>query len=126
MVMLAGAFSDNIKLFTARREGELYGGVLIYETPTVAHAQYIAGTEAAYAENALDAVLGHLIEDVYADKRWFDFGISTTEEGRNLNTGLMRNKESFGGRAVAYDTYVVGLEDADALGKAGSDLRPAR
>ncbi|MGH2939061.1 MAG: GNAT family N-acetyltransferase [Solirubrobacterales bacterium] len=116
MELLAGAFPDHIKLFTARRDGELYGGVLVYETPTVAHAQYIAGTEAAYDENALDAVLGHLIEDVYADKRWFDFGISTTEDGRNLNTGLMRNKESFGGRAVAYDTYVVGLEDVDALG----------
>lgn len=116
MERLASAFPDNIKLFTARREGELYGGVLIYETPTVAHAQYIAGTEAAYAENALDAVLGRLIEDVYAAKRWFDFGISTTEEGRSLNTGLMRNKESFGGRAVVYDTYLVSLEGDYAVG----------
>jgi hypothetical protein len=116
MEMLAAAFPDNIKLFTARREGALQGGVLVYETPVVAHAQYIAGTEQAYAEHALDAVLAHLIEDEYAAKPWFDFGISTTEEGRNLNTGLMRNKESFGGRAVVYDTYEVGLEDADAVG----------
>jgi hypothetical protein len=116
MEMLAATFPDNIKLFTARRDGELEGGVLIYETAAVAHAQYIAGTERAYSEHALDAVVAHLIEEEYAAKPWFDFGISTTEEGRNLNTGLMRNKESFGGRAVAYDTYLVRLEDADALG----------
>lgn len=116
MEMLGAAFPENIKLFTARRGGELEGGVLIYETPAVAHAQYIAGTERAYAEHALDAIVAHLIEDEYAAKPWFDFGISTTEEGRDLNTGLMRNKESFGGRAIAYDTYVVGLEDADAVG----------
>jgi hypothetical protein len=116
METLAAALPENIKLFTARRDGELEGGVLIYETPAVAHAQYIAGTERAYAEHALDAVVAHLIEEEYTAKPWFDFGISTTEEGRNLNTGLMRNKESFGGRAVAYDTYVVRLEDLDALG----------
>lgn len=116
MEMLAKAFPDNIKLFTARRDGALAGGVLIYETPAVAHAQYIAGTEGAYAEHALDAVVAHLIEEEYAAKPWFDFGISTTEEGRNLNTGLMRNKESFGGRAIAYDTYVVRLEGLDAVG----------
>jgi Acetyltransferase (GNAT) domain len=116
MEMLAASFPENIKLFTARREGRLEGGVLVYETPAVAHAQYIAGTERAYAEHALDAIVAHLIEEEYAAKPWFDFGISTTEEGRNLNTGLMRNKESFGARAIAYDTYVVRLEDADALG----------
>jgi hypothetical protein len=116
MEMLAHAFPDNIKLFTARRAGELEGGVLIYETPMVAHAQYIGGTERAYAEHALDAIVAHLIEGEYATKPWFDFGISTTEEGRNLNTGLMRNKESFGGRAIAYDTYELRLGDADAVG----------
>lgn len=116
MEKLAAAFPDNIKLFTARRDGELHGGVLIYETPAVAHAQYIAGSELAYREHALDAVIADLIEEQYATKPWFDFGISTTEEGRSLNTGLMRNKESFGARAIAYDTYLVRLEDADALG----------
>ena len=105
MELLAARFPQNIKLFTARREGKLLGGVLVYETEVVAHAQYIAGTEAGYAEHALDAVVDFLIDTEYRDKRWFDFGISTTEEGRDLNAGLIRNKESFGARAVAYDTY---------------------
>jgi hypothetical protein len=112
MASLAARFPRNIKLFTARRASELLGGVLVYETAVVAHAQYIAGTEAGYELHALDAVVDHLIETEYRAKRWFDFGISTTEEGRNLNLGLIRNKESYGARAVAYDTYVLALEDA--------------
>lgn len=116
MEMLAAAFPANIKLFTARREGELLGGVIVYETAVVVHAQYIAGSERGYAEHALDAVVDFLLTAEYVDKAWFDFGISTTEEGRNLNTGLIRNKESFGARAVVYDTYRVALSGQRALG----------
>jgi Acetyltransferase (GNAT) domain len=109
MTTLARAFPESIKLFGARQGDELLAGVIVYETEVVAHAQYIAASERGYAENALDAVLDFLIEQEYREKRWFDFGISTTEEGRSLNEGLMRNKEGFGARAVAYDTYLVEL-----------------
>jgi Acetyltransferase (GNAT) domain len=112
MERLAVAFPENIKLFTARREGELLGGVLVYETAAVAHAQYIAGSEAGYDLHALDAVVAFLLGSEYADKQWFDFGISTTEEGRNLNTGLIRNKESYGARTVVYDSYELALGEA--------------
>jgi hypothetical protein len=112
MELLAAAFPENIKLFTARRDGLLLGGVLIYETASVAHAQYIGASEVGYEAHALDFVIDYLIEDEYADKRWFDLGTSTTEEGRSLNTGLMRSKESYGARAVAYDTYSLNLEEA--------------
>jgi hypothetical protein len=105
MTLLADRFPENIKLFTARKQGEPLAGAIVYETDAVAHAQYIAGTEQGYAEHALDAVIDHLLETEYGDKRWFDFGISTTEEGRTLNEGLVRNKESYGARAVVYDTY---------------------
>ncbi len=105
MELLAARFPENIKLFSARREGEMLGGMVVYETGVVAHAQYIAATERGYAEHALDAAIDFLIDVEYRDKRWFDFGISTTDEGRALNAGLIRNKESFGARAVAYDTY---------------------
>lgn len=115
MEILATAFPENIKLFSARREGRLLGGVIVYETPMVAHAQYIAGSEEGYESHALDVVLDFLIATEYVAKPWFDFGISTTEEGRNLNTGLIRNKESFGARAVVYDTYRIELEGSDAV-----------
>jgi hypothetical protein len=104
--LLAGRFPDELKLFCARgADGAVAGGVVIFETPMVAHAQYIASTEAGMAEGATDAVLDHLLGDVYAGRRYFDFGISTERDGMVLNGGLARNKESYGARATVYDFY---------------------
>jgi hypothetical protein len=83
----------------------MLGGIVIYETALVAHAQYIAASDEGKESAALDVVIDHLIGSYYADKRYFDFGISTTEAGRSLDTGLIGNKESFGGRATTYDFY---------------------
>jgi Acetyltransferase (GNAT) domain len=105
MERLAAGFPDNIKLFVACREGRTVGGIIVYETPLVAHAQYIAANEEGKETGALDVVIDHLIGSEYADKQYFDFGISTTEGGRSLDTGLIGNKESFGGRATVYDFY---------------------
>jgi Acetyltransferase (GNAT) domain len=104
--LLAGRFPDGIKLFTARDDGgALLGGVVVFVTPVLAHAQYIAATEDGQARGAVDAIVEHLLAERYTDRRWFDFGISTTEQGRVLNEGLVGNKESYGARAIAYDTY---------------------
>jgi hypothetical protein len=106
--MLAGRFPDNIKLYTARRAGELLAGVVMYETSAVAHTQYIGASEEGRALGAADAIIDRLIaEHEAAGTSWFDFGISTEDGGRRLNAGLVRNKESYGARAVAYDWYAV-------------------
>jgi hypothetical protein len=102
---LAERFPRNIRLFTAQRNGELLGGTVIYETPRVAHAQYIASSDAGREIGALDRLFAWLLDEVYAEKRYFDFGISTEEEGRVLNHGLIDNKESWGARAIVYDHY---------------------
>ena len=83
----------------------MLGGVLVYETPCVAHAQYIATTDPGKELAAHDCVMDELLTEVYAGKAYFDFGISTEDRGRTLNVGLIENKESFGARAVAYDHY---------------------
>lgn len=103
--LLARRFPHNIKLFGAYKNGALLGGVLVYESIQVAHAQYIAATEQGKELAALDAVLNLLLEETYAGKPYFDFGISTERAGRYLNAGLVNNKESYGARAVAYDHY---------------------
>jgi hypothetical protein len=53
--------------------------------------------------------MDHLINDYYALKRYFDFGISTENGGRHLNIGLAENKQSYGARAVVYDFYELDL-----------------
>lgn len=109
MRLLATRFPDNIKLFTATRDGGIVAGVIVYESRRVAHAQYIASTDEGRELFALDALLDHVINDVYGTKPYFDFGISTEQQGRYLNAGLMDNKEGYGGRAAVYDFYELEL-----------------
>ncbi len=105
--LLADRHPDHIKLFAAYRGESLLGGVVVYETRRVAHAQYIASTPEGRELAALDCVFDHLITEAYADKAYFDFGISTEDHGRHLNVGLIEYKESYGARAVAHDWYEV-------------------
>lgn len=110
ITLLAGRFPDELKLYCARDAGErVAGGVVVFETPMVAHAQYIGSTEEGAADGAVDAVIDHLLSDVYADRRYFDFGISTERDGMLLNGGLARNKESYGARGTTYDFYELDL-----------------
>jgi Acetyltransferase (GNAT) domain len=105
MRQLVDRFPNNIRLFAGYRDKEMLGGVIVYETPRVAHAQYIAATDVGKELAAHDCVMDELLNEVYAGKAYFDFGISTEDRGRTLNAGLIENKESFGARAVAYDHY---------------------
>jgi hypothetical protein len=107
--LLAGRFPEQIKLFAATDAGRMLAGVLIYESRHVAHAQYISATDEGKATGALDLVIAHLVGEYYADKRYFDFGISTEDEGRTLNVGLIENKQGFGARAVVHDFYEIVL-----------------
>jgi len=110
MQLLADRFPENIKLFTAQLEGEMLGGVIFYESTNVAHGQYRASTEKGRTLGALDCVVEMLATDVYHNKPYIDFGISTTGNGRTLNTGLIQNKESYGARATVHDFYELSLE----------------
>jgi len=100
-------FPRNIKCFTARLGGELVAGALIYETDDVAHTQYLASSERGRDTGALDLVIDHLLKTVYKDKKYFNFGISTEENGQYLNKGLIAQKEGFGARAFVQDYYEI-------------------
>ncbi|MFR1368142.1 MAG: hypothetical protein ACLSBF_07295 [Alphaproteobacteria bacterium] len=68
----------------------------------------MAANEYARENGGLDLVISELI-DLFKDKKYFDFGISTENMGRFLNQGLIAQKEGFGGRTVAYQTWEIGL-----------------
>jgi hypothetical protein len=101
---LAAAFPASIALHTAEQDGRVVAGVVMFVSAQVAHAQYIAVDGAGRALGALDGLFGHLIE-AHGDYRYFDFGISNTAQGRELNEGLVSQKEEFGGSAVVHDFY---------------------
>jgi len=73
--LLKSRFPANIKCYAASLNGELLAGVVVYETETVAHMQYIASSVKGRELGALDLVIDHLIKNVYRNKKYFDFGI---------------------------------------------------
>ena len=87
----------------------MLAGVVIFDTPNVVHAQYIANSEKGREIGALDLVIDFLINTYSENKLYFDFGISTENEGLFLNDGLIAQKEMFGGRAIVYDFYEINL-----------------
>jgi hypothetical protein len=103
--LLRQRFPRHIRLFGAFQAGSLLAGVLIYETLTVAHAQYIAASEPGKGLAALDLLFEFLLREVYPDKAYFDLGTSESAGVRDLNRGVLEFKESLGARTVAVDTY---------------------
>ncbi|WP_161889749.1 GNAT family N-acetyltransferase [Pontibacter russatus] len=109
VTLLASRFPQNIKLYIATKGEAMLAGVLLYETATVAHCQYMGATAAGKASGALDVLIDHLLTVVYPHKKYFNFGISTEDQGKYLNEGLIRNKESYGARTVVHDFYEIAL-----------------
>ena len=103
--LLAKHFPENIELFGAYEGGVMLGGVLVYAGDLVAHAQYSFSRAEGKRLGAPDLILDYLIGDYYADRQYFDWGISTEHDGRYLNVPLIDNKESFGARAIVHDFY---------------------
>lgn len=102
---LANLFPDNIKLFVAIKDNKMLGGTLVFENKTIVHTQYLANSFEGRNIGALDFVIDKLINEIYSNKKYFDFGISNEDAGRYLNTGLIAQKEGFGARAVVHDFY---------------------
>lgn len=102
MELLANRFLDNISLYGAYENNDLVSGVLIYEMNNWAHVQYIASSERGRNNGALDLIFDKLINEVYINKNFFNFGISSESEGRFINSGLISQKEGFGARTIVH------------------------
>jgi uncharacterized protein YeaC (DUF1315 family) len=108
MEYLAGKFPDNIKLFAAEQNETMIGGVVIYENKNVIHAQYQEANELGMDLHVPSLLFDNLINQ-YSEKKYFDFGISTENNGFYLNEGLIDFKERFGARSTVYDSYELNL-----------------
>jgi hypothetical protein len=115
ITLLASRFPENIKQFSAYLEGQIVAGTTIFETPTVMHVQYTAASEQGLKIGALDLLFSWLIDDVYRDKRYVDFGTCNGKDGLTLNRGLLGWKEGFGARCFAHDFYEIRTDQADKL-----------
>lgn len=109
MTLLAARFPDAIRLVTARVNGEIVAGAVLYDSSRVVHAQYTACNALARRHGLLDLVLQFAIEYACRETKWFDFGASTSPDGC-LHPGLAYYKESFGGRTIVQDWYEIELD----------------
>lgn len=110
IILLRSRFPGEIRLLVALLQGEVVAGTLLFDTERVSHAQYIASSAQGRDAGALDAVFEAAIAYARRDgRRYFDFGISTEEGGRELNAGLYDFKAEFGGAGVAHDFYEIRL-----------------
>ncbi len=107
IILLHEKFPDAIRQFNVYRDDVIVAGTTFFVTDTVAHSQYTAATADKNETGSLDFLYHHLITKVFADKKYFDFGISNEQQGRKLNGGLSYWKESFGARTVVQDFYVL-------------------
>lgn len=87
-------------------------GEVLFVSQQVAHAQYGHASQQGREVGALDFLYLTLI-DRFRDQepgiRYFDFGTSNEQGGRILNESLIAQKEGFGGRGIAYKTYLLTL-----------------
>lgn len=99
------AFPKRVRLFATFEKERMLAGVVIFDFGRTVHSQYMASSREGRELGALDLVVQLLVDDRFADRDWFSFGISTTANGRELNVGLSRQKEMFGARSLAIPQY---------------------
>jgi hypothetical protein len=103
--LLRSRFPNQIKLWLVFDGNTPLGGTLLFLTPQVLHTQYISATTYGKQIGAIDLLFDHLINNIYKDYPYIDFGKSTVSDSADLNEQLIFQKEGFGARAVCYDTY---------------------
>lgn len=105
MNLLKSRFQKNVIMFNLIKNDQIIGGAILYIDNAVIHAQYVATTCDAKKERGLDFIITELIDKYKYNYEWFDFGISTENNGQYLNASLIKSKEEFNMSAICYDFY---------------------
>jgi hypothetical protein len=112
---LHSKFPKNIRQFNVYQNDKIVAGTTIFETDLVAHSQYISGNSDKNELGSLDFLHDYLISNVFKDKKYFDFGISNENQGKNINEGLLYWKESFGARTFTQDFFEIKINSHSLL-----------
>ncbi len=107
ITLLKSRFKNNIRQFNVLYDNKIVGGTTIFETEHVAHCQYISGNAEKNELGSLDFLHHYLIENVFENKPYFDFGTSNINAGQQINVGLLFWKEGFGARSIPQGFYKI-------------------
>jgi hypothetical protein len=109
MALLAERFPRNIHLHASFADERMLAGVISYAFPSSVHIQYMYNSDEGLGVGALDIILDFLINQYYSGYNYLSFGVSTEQDGRYLNEGLIHQKEMFGARSIVHDFYEVDI-----------------
>ena len=105
--LLAARFPENIKQVSVYKEGKIVAGTTVFLTKTTVHPQYVSGNRDKNADGSLDLAYDFAINHFKQGRRYFDFNISSEENGTVLNQGLIFWKETCVARTFVADNYSV-------------------
>jgi len=100
-------FPENIKMQCVFYQKKMIGGVILFFMGPVLKCQYICSDDVCKEIHGLSFLFDSLIKKYKSEFRYFDFGHSTQDGGRYLEDNLIQNKESYGARAICYDSYTL-------------------
>jgi len=107
ITLLQHNFPKNIRHFNVYHQDKIVAGTTIFITDKVAHPQYISGNSQKNELGSLDFLYNYLIQEVFEDMNFFDFGISQEEDCTKINKGLLFWKETFDPKTVIQDFYEI-------------------
>ncbi|WP_179333238.1 GNAT family N-acetyltransferase [Winogradskyella costae] len=105
--LLVMRFPENIKQVNIYKDGKVVAGSTVFLTKTTVHPQYVSGNADKNAYGSLDLAYDFIINKMCDDKRYFDFNISSEDNGNKINEGLIFWKESCGARSYTANTYLL-------------------
>ena len=105
--LLATKFPDHIKQVNVYKDNVIVAGTTLFLTKTTIHPQYVSGNSDKNAFGSLDLAYDYIINHFDSSRRYFDFNISSEENGTALNSGLIFWKESCGARTYVADNYLI-------------------
>ena len=108
--LLASRFPKNIYQISIYKDDKIVAGTTVFLTKTTIHPQYVSGNTNKNAFGSIDLAYDFIINKFCDDKRYFDFNISSEDNGKKLNKGLIFWKESCGARTFVTDNYVVNTD----------------
>lgn len=97
---------ENVQLFAAYLGPRLIAGIVIFIASREAlHAQYMA-TDYEFQEfRPLNAIVDYIIEyGKNSGFKYLNLGMGNENDGKEINAGLFRFKEGFGGRGILRET----------------------
>ena len=100
---LMDKFPENIFLLGVYTgTNKMIAGGLFFKSQSVMTAQYIFANQEDMNLHPIDMLVSDVLQNYCHGLNYFNYGISTVDEGKQLNLNLISKKEGFGARAVTH------------------------